>query len=141
MEDATIAADKAALSVWAAANVYFLNHQIVGRVAATDIEAAKSNLAKVLELSHGRASVTIRVNPQQLDRLKSHCADLAAAMNVPGEVALVADVGIAPGGAKLVSPHGEIDATIRTQLDNVIESLFGEPAGRTRQLETANGLV
>ncbi|MFB3890500.1 MAG: FliH/SctL family protein [Phycisphaerae bacterium] len=117
-----------------------LAEKIVGRVAATDIGAARSNLAKVLELSHARAGVTIKVNPQQLDLLKSHCADLAA-MNVPGEFALVADDAIAAGGVKLESSYGEIDATIRTQLDNVVESLFGKRQAGEAVLETANGPV
>jgi hypothetical protein len=37
----------------------------------------------------------------------------------------VGDATISPGGAKVNTDGGEIDATIETQLDNVVEALLG----------------
>jgi hypothetical protein len=37
----------------------------------------------------------------------------------------VGDATVSPGGAKVNTDGGEIDATIETQLDNVVEALLG----------------
>ena len=103
-----------------------LAEKIVGRVAAADIQAALANLTKVLELAGGRGEVVVRVHPGQLEQLRRHCAELVEALSLPGVVRLVGDEKIEPGGVKLVtSGGGEIDATIRTQLRNVVDALVG----------------
>jgi len=103
-----------------------LAEKIVGRVAAVDVEAAKANLAKVLELAHFASKVVVRVNPGQLEALREAFRDLVDALGAGGMVRLVGDERICPGGVKLVSRHGQIDATIETQLANVARVLLGE---------------
>ena len=57
---------------------------------------------------------------------------LVQVLSVSGDVRLVADEQIGKGGVKIISGHGEVDATIATQLNDVVESLFGRSdlAGR-----------
>ncbi len=101
-----------------------LAEKIVGRVAETDISAARANLAKALELVHG-GEIVVKVNPQQLAGLRSHCEQLVATLAVSGNVRIEGDANVGAGGVKIISGRGEVDATIKTQLDNVVTALLG----------------
>lgn len=107
-----------------------LAEKIVGRVATTEISAARENLRKVLERADCAQGLTVKVNPSQLERLRGTFAELVDALGCTGEVRLVPDGRISPGGAKLVASEGEIDATIQTQLANVAEAVLGQPSGK-----------
>ena len=108
--------------------------KVVGRLAAADIGAAQENLSKALALASRHRQWTVRVNPGQLAALREGFGELTDALGLSGEVRWVADERIAPGGVKLLTPRGEIDATIETQLANVADALLGpaladRPAG------------
>jgi len=105
--------------------------KIVGRVAAADVAAARSNLAKALKLADLAGQITVNVNPGQLAALEESARDVFEAFGVTGRVRLVADNDVSAGGVKLVSRGGEIDATIETQLANVADALVGHRAGST----------
>ncbi|MCK4602940.1 MAG: hypothetical protein KAU28_10770 [Phycisphaerae bacterium] len=101
-----------------------LAEKIVGHVAATDISAAEANLAKALELAGG-GRLVVKVNPNQLERLRKRCGKITETLGLSGDIRLIGDERIGPGGVKVLGARGEIDATIRTQLANVVEALFG----------------
>jgi flagellar assembly protein FliH len=111
-----------------------LAEKIVGRVAAADVGAARANLRKALELVDGPGDVTVRVNPAQLYELREHCAKFATAL-AAGDISVVADDHVAPGGVRLLRSRGEIDATIQTQLDNVVRALLGTAAAEEGRYE------
>ena len=106
-----------------------LASKVVGRVAVRDIDTARENLRKVLELTPGVPEVCVKVNPSQVEAVRLCLPALGEALGRTGQVRLVGDESISPGGAKLVSPRGEIDATISTQLSNIAEALLGAGAG------------
>ncbi|HUS91322.1 MAG TPA: FliH/SctL family protein [Phycisphaerae bacterium] len=108
-----------------------LAEKIVGRVAARDPAAAEANLAKALELADGSRRACVKVNPDQLEALRSCLPGVVESLGRTGRVDLVADAGISPGGVKVVCGEGEIDATIETQLAHVAEALLG-PDGAAR---------
>ncbi len=103
--------------------------KIVGRVAVRDISAATENVRKVLELTDHARELRVKVNPGQLKALAENIPELIESLNHTGRVTLVGDNKISPGGAKVHTAEGEIDATIKTQLDNVVEALLGSHAG------------
>ena len=104
-----------------------LAEKIVGRVAAAGISAARENLRKVLELADCAQKVTVKVNPAQRDALVECLPALIETLGRTGGIELVGDEGISPGGVRLLSGRGEIDATIETQLVAVAEALLGAP--------------
>jgi len=108
--------------------------KIVGRLAA-DITVARANMAKALELACPSGRITVRVNPGQLNRLAKHFKGLVEAMALDGQVRMVADPEVTPGGVKLTTARGEIDATVETQLAKVAAALVrggdGPDAGGT----------
>jgi flagellar assembly protein FliH len=103
-----------------------LAEKIVNRVAAVDVEAARANLAKVVERAHFTGEAVVKVNPGQLEDLRDSFGDLVDALGAGGTVRLTGDERVSPGGVKLVSRHGQIDATIETQLANVARALLGD---------------
>jgi flagellar biosynthesis/type III secretory pathway protein FliH len=111
-----------------------LASKIVGQVAVSDIGAARANLEKVLQLCSGSGEIVLKVNPGQLRRLQEHCDDLTEALAVQGAVRLLGDESVGPGGVKLISGSGEIDATIETQLANLAKGLVGGMGGLFEQL-------
>lgn len=100
--------------------------RIVGEVATHDIAAAEANLDKVLRLAGRNEEIVVHVNPQQLRRLEQCCSSFVETLRLGGPVRVVGDEEIAPGGVKLISRTGEIDATIATQLANVAQTLLGQ---------------
>jgi len=98
--------------------------KIVGQIAETNISAAQANLHKALEL-YSWGDITVHVNPSELDSLRRHCAELTGVLASSGHIELVADDQIARGGAKAITGGGCVDATIQTQLANVVASLLG----------------
>ena len=113
-----------------------LASKIVGQVAVSDISAARANLEKVLHLCSGSGEIVLKVNPGQLRRLQAHCGELTEALAVQGPVRLVPDESVGPGGVKLISGSGEIDATIETQLANLAKGLVGGMGGLFEQPPT-----
>lgn len=109
--------------------------RIVGNVVADDVEVAKANLAKVLELAHGGGQIVVKVNPGQLESLREYFHELIEALTLGDEVRLLADERISSGGVKLLSPHGQIDATIEAQLDNAARILLGKYQGEYQSEE------
>jgi len=99
--------------------------KIVGRLAVSDISVARTNLIKALRLS-GRGcggEITVAVNPDQLHELTRDFADFVEAMNVSERSRLVADPKVSPGGVKITTARGRIDATVEAQLDKVASAL------------------
>lgn len=105
-----------------------LAERVIGRVAAVDAAAARENLRKALELTDAAREVTVKVHPSQLAALETCLPALADALARTGAVRLVGDEGVSPGGVRLSSGRGEIDATIETQLANIAEALVGPSA-------------
>ena len=110
-----------------------LAEKIVTTVAAENIDAARANLAKVLDMTHCGGQIVVHVNPSQLDSLQSHFSDLAEALGHDGAVRLTGDKRISPGGVVLSTRNGRIDATIETQLANIAQALLGRSVRRAEQ--------
>lgn len=103
----------------------------VTRLADADIDVARANLAKALDMAGRNGPVTVMANPRQLEQLREYCPDLAKALRAPGQIEWSASEQISPGGVKVLTPHGEIDATIETQLNNIVAALVGRAGSVT----------
>ncbi len=99
--------------------------KVVGRVAARDPGVAEANLRKALDHVDARRDVIVRVNPEQEEGLRRCLPGLVDALGRSGEVRLVADEDVSAGGVVLRTAEGEVDATIETQIDSIVEALVG----------------
>ena len=108
-----------------------LAERIVGVVAARGTEAATANLAKALDLAQCGGQMVVSVNPAELQALNEELPALVEAIGIDGQVELVGDESISPGGVKLAGPGGRIDATIEAQIANAARVLLGHESWNT----------
>jgi flagellar assembly protein FliH len=108
-----------------------LSTKIVGRLARTDTSVARTNLIKAMKLAHADGEIIVSVNPGQLQELSSDFAEFVETIDASGRARLVADAQVAPGGVKITTARGVIDATVETQLDKVALALGGAAATKS----------
>ena len=102
-----------------------LASRIVGRVCVTDTAAAEANLAKALRRA-GDGELVVLASSYQSEELSRRCGDWLDPA-VRERITLQPSEEMTPGGVKVLCRQGEIDATIETQIDNVVRSLLGRP--------------
>ena len=87
-------------------------------------EVLTNNVQEILKTySKGEGSVTIKVNPSQVDLLKQNIPDILNTIGSDSNVKVVADETIMEGGCLVTTENGVIDATIETQLSIISEAL------------------
>jgi len=100
-----------------------LASKIVGSLARTDISVARTNLIKAMKLAHADGEIVVAVNPAQLGELSADFTEFVEILDASGRARLVADGQVSPGGVKITTARGVIDATVETQLDKVAKAL------------------
>jgi flagellar assembly protein FliH len=104
-------------------------HQQVALDRGVVIEMAKTAIARLIE----RDSVTVRVNPADLERMREHREELVAVGDIRN-LRVVEDQRVGRGGVVVETEAGTIDARIGTQLDearkilHIEDDLVVEPA-------------
>ena len=113
-------------------------HQQVALDRGVAVEMAKVAIARLIE----RDTVTVRVNPADLERMREHRDDLIAIGDIRN-LRVVEDKRVDRGGVVIDSDTGTIDARIRTQLDearkilHIDDDVVIEPAPVDTQLHAA----
>ena len=97
--------------------------RVLGREIRTDEMLVRHTATRALEALIDRQRVTLRVNPADLEALRTHKVTLLEAF--PGIQALdvQADGGVAAGGCVASSETMEADARLETLLDAVLAAL------------------
>ena len=87
-------------------------------------EAMLGLVRDLIQLSVGRASVELRLNPIDLsslgERVRAAVAESARGMKVH----LVADESVTAGGSIVITDHGQIDARVETILGRISDELL-----------------
>jgi flagellar assembly protein FliH len=96
-------------------------HQQVALDRGVVVEMAKTAILRLIE----RDSVTVRVNPADLERVREHREELVALGDIRN-LRIVEDQRIDRGGVVVDTDAGTIDARIRTQLDQARKILHIE---------------
>lgn len=96
-------------------------HQQVALDRGVAVEMAKVAIARLVE----RDTVTVRVNPADLERMRDHRKELIAIGDIRS-LRIVEDKRVDRGGVVIDSSGGTIDARIRTQLDEARKVLHIE---------------
>jgi flagellar assembly protein FliH len=88
-------------------------------------ETARQNALRVLELVQHEHDLRLCVHPDEHALLQEVAADFVRSTQAGGHVEVMADPRVARGGCVLRSRDGEIDASIRTQLDRIAQAIAG----------------
>jgi flagellar assembly protein FliH len=96
--------------------------------AARSSAAAAANAHALLALVQHQADAELLLNPADFAALHEALAALTQSAARMSHVKLAADESVTRGGCRLRGVHGELDATLETQLDRIAAALLGEGA-------------
>ncbi|MDQ6943677.1 MAG: FliH/SctL family protein, partial [Candidatus Eremiobacteraeota bacterium] len=111
-------------------------HQQVALDRGVVVEMAKTAIARLIE----RDSVTVRVNPADLERMREHRDELVALGDIRN-LRLLEDKRVDRGGVVVETEAGTIDARVSTQLDearkilHIEDDVIVEPAPAESRLK------
>jgi flagellar assembly protein FliH len=91
--------------------------------AAIDPQVLVENLKEAMKLAIQAADVRIVINPEQRKVLLEELPRLQLHWPSVKHVELIDDPTVGPGGCRIITRQGEIDARIEEQLDRVIADL------------------
>lgn len=111
-----------------APNIMEISIDIAKKIIKKEIEQDPliilGNISEVLkDLSKEETKVTLRVNPIQVDLLKSEMPEVLSNAGLDAKIVFIPDETISEGGCVVTTANGVIDATIDTQLSVICEAL------------------
>lgn len=89
-------------------------------------EAAASNLDRALALIGTKDALVVRVNPVDFGSIRTYAESALQHAASSSKVSIESDDSVAPGGCKVTGRRIEIDATLETQVDELVSLLIGE---------------
>ena len=98
--------------------------RVTKRAALIDPNVLAENLREAMKLVVRTSGIRIAVHPQQVDVLKQHLVQLQSESPALATAEIVPDETVTPGGCRVSTSHGRIDADIQTQLDRLAERLI-----------------
>ena len=96
-----------------------------------DPQVLESNLSDAMKLVVHAADVRVAVHPSQKKTLEDVLPRLQLSWPSLEHVELIEDANIAPGGCRVFTAQGHIDADLDTQLDRLVAELLPPAAERT----------
>jgi flagellar assembly protein FliH len=101
--------------------------RVTKRQGLVDPEVLTENLREAMKLVAHAADVRIAVHPQQKVVLESVLPQLRLSWPDLKHVELVEDSALSPGGCRIFTARGTVDADLDGQLDRVVNDLLPAP--------------
>lgn len=98
--------------------------RVTKRQGLVDPGVLEANLADAMSLAVGASDIRVAVQPAQREFLASVLPQLKLQWPDLKHVELVDDPALAPGGCRVFTRHGSIDADLDAQLDRVVSELL-----------------
>lgn len=111
--------------------VLAIARKVVGFEAATNPDTVLEVLRKALRLTNEKSVVRIVTHPADLDHLRSQLEQLHMQFDLPDGVEILADANLEPGGVRIESEHGSVDADIATQFEEISRRMLKDDSGET----------
>ncbi len=95
--------------------------------------AAEENVRTALEMLRHEHDLEIHLHPSQCEALRDALPELARGLATLDSIHVVEDREVGPGGCRITTRHGTIDARIETQIDRIARALLDSsdaPGGR-----------
>jgi flagellar assembly protein FliH len=103
--------------------------KVTKRQGLFDTQVMFENLKEAMSLAVHASDVRIAVHPGQVETLRAELPHLRMAWPHLKHIRLIDDPSIAPGGAKVFTPHGEIDGDLDAQLERLAAQLLPGETG------------
>ncbi|MDY6906036.1 MAG: FliH/SctL family protein [Thermodesulfobacteriota bacterium] len=94
----------------------------LGRINGDD-ETVKQSILHAFELIPDLADITITISPDDYEYIESVKDEFFSAVGDLKNIAVVSDPAIKPGGCKIESVAGNVDARIETRLDAIKQAI------------------
>ena len=98
--------------------------RVTKRQAAIDPAVLTENMREAMKFAVQAADVRIVIHPSQLKTMTEELPKLQMTWPNLKHVELMQDASILPGGCRILTRHGEVDAQIDEQLERVIGELL-----------------
>jgi len=105
--------------------VMAISEQVILRSLEVNPEILLSLIENALQASVQADSYRIRVSPQDLELVNQQKPLFLASISSMKNISITADAEITPGGCRVESDFGDVDATIETQLEQIRKVLVG----------------
>lgn len=89
-------------------------------------EAVQGNFSRALRLVERKTDLTVRVHPDDVDSLKTYAEKVLQQAESSPVVSIVEDDSIARGGCRVDNDKTSVDATLETQVDEMVSLLLGD---------------
>ncbi len=109
--------------------VMAISEQVIRRSLEAKPEIVLSLIENALHVSVQADTYRIRISPQDLDLVNEQKPLFLASISGMKNISIIADAEITPGGCRVESDFGDVDATIETQLEEIRKLLVGTIAG------------
>lgn len=104
--------------------------RVIKRQAALDPQVLLANLREALVLIPRQKQIRLAIHPSQRQALSAAMPELANEWPVLTSAQIVDDASLVPGGCRVFTEHGQIDADLKTQLDRVVAELLPRKASK-----------
>jgi flagellar assembly protein FliH len=102
---------------------FALAKKVIKRLASHDPAVLRANVVEAMNLVAGAKSVRIAVHPSQRADLEAHAATLSFEVPHFEHASIVEDSSIEPGGCRVMTAQGSIDADLNVQFDRIVADL------------------
>jgi len=92
-------------------------------------ESAQANLRRALDLVDSKTDLVVRVNPRDVASMETFAKSVSKVVGASPALTIAEDDSIAPGGCKVEKWPSQIDATLETQVNEMVSLLVGEGDG------------
>ncbi|NCO52339.1 MAG: hypothetical protein GW875_09595 [Deltaproteobacteria bacterium] len=103
--------------------VMAISEQVIRRALEADPQNILALIENALQASIQSDYCRIRLNPQDLERVKEHKPLFLASVSGLKNISFDVDPTVSAGGCKISSDFGDVDATIESQLDEIRKAL------------------
>lgn len=95
-------------------------------IGRTHHESAQENFRRALALVGSQTNLAVHVHPDDLASMETFAPSVVSDLQAGGSVSVKADAGVAPGGCRVQNDRTDIDATLDTQVKEMVALLLGE---------------
>lgn len=100
--------------------------KIIKKEITQNPEVIVESIVDVMKsISKEEPKITVRLNPLQVDLVKTELPDYITSMGIEAKINIVGDDSISEGGCIINTNNGIVDASLDTQLEIVKEALKG----------------
>lgn len=108
--------------------------RVVKRTCASDPEVVRDQMASAIGLVLDGSRLVIEVNPEDFELAGRYLPELISSLGRENDAQVVANGAVSPGGVRVNSLVGSIDAGIESQLDRIAAALVPGGGGLAPRL-------